>query len=170
MTLAPLLDASLAIQLHTLSAVLAFVLGALILFRRKGGTAHRLGGRVWAVLMVVVCITSMFIHAIQLVGIWSPIHLLSISTLFFLYRGIAAARARRMVEHRATMQGLYLGALLIAGFFTFLPGRIMHSVFFEGPNPWAGILLSVVIAIVVAILVRAMIVERASTRRTVGLS
>ena len=30
------------------------------------------------------------------------------------------------------MIGLYLGALLIAGLFTFVPGRIMHKVLFGG--------------------------------------
>jgi len=28
------------------------------------------------------------------------------------------------------MIGLYVGALLIAGAFTFLPGRLMHQIFF----------------------------------------
>lgn len=164
MTLAPLLEASLAIQIHTLSAVLAFLLGGLVLFREKGGFIHRLGGRLWAVLMLVVCVTSMFIHSIQLVGLWSPIHILSIVTVVFLYRGIAAARARRIVEHRATMQGLYLGALVIAGLFTFLPGRIMYEVFFEGPRPWLGVLVSVVIVGFLLMLLRTMLLEAGRAR------
>lgn len=145
MTLTPLLEASLAIQIHTLSAVLAFVLGAWVLFRRKGDTIHRVGGKVWFVLMLVVCVTSMFIHSIQMIGIWSPIHLLSISTTWFLFRGIAAARARRIHDHQATMKGLYLGALIIAGFFTFMPGRIMYEVFFGGPDLWVGVAAAAII-------------------------
>jgi uncharacterized membrane protein len=34
--------------------------------------------------------------------------------------------------HRSTMIGLYVGALVIAGLFTFVPGRIMHKVLFGG--------------------------------------
>jgi len=34
--------------------------------------------------------------------------------------------------HRNSMVGLFVGALVIAGAFTFLPGRIMHAVVF-GP-------------------------------------
>jgi uncharacterized membrane protein len=40
------------------------------------------------------------------------------------------ARHRRVVKHRNAMISIFLGALLIAGFFTFLPGRIMHAVAF----------------------------------------
>lgn len=153
MTLTPLLEASLAIQIHTLSAVLAFLLGACVLFRRKGDAFHRAGGKIWVVLMLVVCATSMFIHAIQMIGIWSPIHLLSISTIWFLYKGVAAARRRRIHEHQATMKSIYLGALVIAGFFTFMPGRIMHEVFFSGPDRRFGIATALLIALIVCALV-----------------
>jgi uncharacterized membrane protein len=33
-------------------------------------------------------------------------------------------------RHRKTMIGIFTGGLLIAGLFTFLPGRIMHVVVF----------------------------------------
>lgn len=153
MNLTPLLEASLAIQIHTISAVLAFLLGACVLFRRKGDAFHRAGGKIWVVLMLVVCATSMFIHAIQMVGIWSPIHLLSISTTWFLYKGVAAARQRHIHEHQATMKSIYLGALVIAGFFTFMPGRIMHEVFFSGPDRRFGIAAALLIALIVCALV-----------------
>ena len=32
--------------------------------------------------------------------------------------------------HMATVIGLYVGALLIAGAFTFVPGRLMYGLFF----------------------------------------
>ena len=35
-------------------------------------------------------------------------------------------------RHQRAMIGLFAGALVIAGVFTFLPGRIMHAVLF-GP-------------------------------------
>lgn len=145
MTFQPLLEASTAIQIHTAAAVLAFLLGGMILFRKKGDRLHRMGGRVWVALMLTVCLSSFFIHTIRLVGPWSPIHLLSIGTLVALARGVGLARARRIMEHRRTMQATYVGALLIAGFFTFMPGRIMYDVFFGGLQPMAGVAVAAAI-------------------------
>ena len=154
MTLAPLENASFAIQIHVAVAVLAFLLGGLVLFRTKGDKAHRMAGKIWVVLMLLVAITSFFIHTIRLVGPWSPIHLLSIITLWSLYSGIRAVRRKRILEHRRTMQSLYLGALVIAGVFSFLPGRIMHEVFFGGQNPWVGVIFLAAIAVFILWLAR----------------
>ena len=132
MTLQPLLESSLAIQLHTVSAVMAFVIGGLVLFRRKGDRLHRLGGRIWVALMGLVCISSFFIHTLQVVGIWSPIHILSVTTVIALLGAVRSARMGRIVEHRRIMQMTYFGALILAGYFTFLPGRIMYRTVFAG--------------------------------------
>lgn len=134
MTLAPLLEASPAIQLHAVAAITAFVLGAIVLFRRKGGAMHRTLGRAWVLLMLVVALSSFFIHTIGMWGPWSPIHLLSIGTIASLGYGIASIRLRNVAAHRRVMQTTYVGALCIAGFFTFLPGRIMHDVVFSGSD------------------------------------
>jgi uncharacterized membrane protein len=147
MTLEPLLEASLAIQMHAAAAVLAFLLGGMILFRKKGDRLHRMGGRIWVGLMVVVCLSSFFIHTIRMLGPWSPIHLLSVGTLVALAWGIGLARARRIMEHRRTMQSTYAGALVLAGFFTFMPGRIMFEVFFEGPRPAVGVAVAAAVVI-----------------------
>jgi len=132
MTLQPLLDSTFAIQIHTVSAILAFVLGGLVLFRRKGDRLHRMGGRIWVGLMGLVCISSFFIHTIQLVGIWSPIHLLSVGTLIALIGGVRSAWMGQIVKHQQTMQWTYFGALILAGYFTFMPGRIMYRMVFGG--------------------------------------
>lgn len=132
MTLQPLLDATVAIQIHTVSAILAFVLGGLVLFRRKGDRLHRMGGRIWAGLMGLVCVSSFFIHTVQVIGIWSPIHVLSVTTLAALIGGIRSARAGSILEHQRIMQWTYFGALILAGYFTFLPGRIMYRMVFGG--------------------------------------
>lgn len=139
MNLVPLLEASPAIQLHVAAAFAAMLLGAAILFRRKGDRAHRLAGRVWVGLMLVVCVSSFFIWTIRLWGIWSPIHLLSVGTLVSLTYAVGMARAKNIIAHRRTMQATYAGALVITGFFTLLPGRTMHAVFFGGEQPLAGV-------------------------------
>jgi uncharacterized membrane protein len=40
------------------------------------------------------------------------------------------AHTHRVAEHRRIMIGLFSGALVIAGLFTLLPGRIMRAVVF----------------------------------------
>lgn len=152
MTLQPLIDTTFAIQLHVMTAILAFFLGGMILFRRKGDRLHRIGGVIWVGLMLVVALSSFFIHVSRMVGIWSPIHLLSIATIIFLVRGVWYARQRNIAAHRGVMQGLYLGALVLAGFFTFMPGRIMYRVFFEGPSPAVGVAVALTVVIGGAVL------------------
>ena len=130
MDLAPLTHAALPIQLHAYAALGAFVLGAVQLAGVKGTTRHRALGYTWAALMLVVAISSFWVHEIRLWGPWSPIHLLSIFTLVMLPLGLWAAHSHAVSRHRSTMIGLYLGALVIAGLFTLAPGRIMHKVLF----------------------------------------
>jgi len=132
MTLAPLLAASPPIQAHAFAAIAAFVLGAMQLAAPKGTIPHRLCGWLWAALMLTVAISSFFIHEIRLWGAWSPIHLLSVLVVFMLPLAIAHARRRDVRRHQRVMVGLFAGALIIAGIFTLLPGRIMHAVVF-GP-------------------------------------
>lgn len=132
MTLAPLLAAPAVIQLHAFAAMSAFALGAVQLAAPKGTLPHRLFGWIWATLMLAVILSSFFIHTIRLWGPWSPIHLLSLFTLVTLPLALLYARRHDVRQHRRAMLGLFLGALVIAGAFTLLPGRIMHAVVF-GP-------------------------------------
>jgi uncharacterized membrane protein len=132
MTLAPLLTASPAIQMHAFAALAAFALGAVQLTAPKGTIPHRLFGWLWAGLMLTVVLSSFFIHEIRLWGPWSPIHLLSIFTLVMLPMAVWRARRHDVRRHQRAMVGLFAGALVIAGLFTLLPGRIMHAVLF-GP-------------------------------------
>lgn len=133
MTLAPLLDASAAIQIHAFSAIAAFGLGLVQFAAPKGTLPHRAVGGVWVTLMLVVCISSFFIHELRIWGEWSPIHLLSIWTLLVLPVAVLRAHRHEVLRHKRAMIGLFGGALVIAGLFTFWPGRIMHAVLF-GPS------------------------------------
>jgi uncharacterized membrane protein len=80
--------------------------------------------------MALVAISSFWINQIRLVGPWSPIHLLSIFTLTMLPLAVWRAHTHQVAAHRRMMIGLFSGALVIAGLFTLLPGRIMHAVVF----------------------------------------
>ncbi len=63
-------------------------------------------------------------------GTWSPIHLLAIFTLVMVPLAVRHAHRHNVGQHRRAMMGIFLGALVIAGLFTFMPGRIMHAVVF----------------------------------------
>ena len=130
MSLAPLLQASPAIQIHAAAAIAAFALGLVQFALPKGTTRHRVTGWLWVTLMVVVSVTAFFIHELRIWGPWSPIHLLAIFTLAMLPMAVLHARRHRVPDHKRAMVSIFLGALIIAGLFTFLPGRIMHGIVF----------------------------------------
>jgi uncharacterized membrane protein len=132
MSLAPLLAAPAVIQIHAFAALGAFGLGAIQLAAPKGTIPHRTIGWIWAGLMLTVVLSSFFIHTIRLWGPWSPIHLLFLLVLATLPLAIWHARRHNVRRHRQAMLMLFTGALVIAGAFTLLPGRIMHAVVF-GP-------------------------------------
>ena len=132
MSLAPLFEAGPAVPLHAFAAMAAFALGILQLAAPKGTLPHRALGWGWVALMLVVALSSFWIHQIRLVGPWSPIHLLSIFALAMLVLGVMAARTKNIRRHKITMVSVFFGALVIAGVFAFMPGRIMHAVIF-GP-------------------------------------
>jgi len=123
-----LLNASPAIQIHAFAAMAAFALGVVQLTAPKGTLPHRTIGWAWVVLMMMVCVTSFWIHELRVWGPWSPIHLLSIFTLGALPFAVIHARRHNVIRHRKAMIGIFTGALVIAGIFTFWPGRIMYAV------------------------------------------
>jgi uncharacterized membrane protein len=130
MSPAPLLSASPAIQFHAFAAMAAFGLGLVQLAAPKGTLPHRTVGWIWVALMVVVSVSAFFVHEIRLWGSWSPIHLLALFTLVVLPLAVWHAHRHEVEKHRNRMVALFVGALVIAGVFTFLPGRIMHAVMF----------------------------------------
>lgn len=151
MSLDPLLQASPAIQIHAFSAIAAFALGAVVLWRRKGTALHRALGRIWVVLMLVVATSALFINEIRLIGPFSPIHIFVVMTYVGIAQGLWAIIVQRNVAaHRAGMQGVYIGALLLAGAFTFLPERRMHAVLFGADAGWMPSLIVIGLALAIA--------------------
>ncbi len=77
-----------------------------------------------------IAASSFWIHELRIWGDFSPIHLLGIFTLVMLPLAVLAARRHNVRRHARIMIGTFVGALIIAGAFTFFPGRIMHDVLF----------------------------------------
>ena len=132
MSLDPLLAAPPVVQVHAFAAMAAFVLGLVQLAAPKGTLPHRTTGYVWVGLMLVVAASSFAIHGIGQWAGFSLIHVLSVMVLVLLPLAVLAARRHRVGTHRRAMIALFAGALVIAGAFTFVPGRIMHRVLLGG--------------------------------------
>lgn len=128
-SLAPLITASLAIQIHVIGAVSTFLIGLLLLCAPKGFRLHKTMGWAWVISMAVTAISSFFITGLMGSN-YSPIHALSAWTMIGLPFGVAAIRRRDVNKHRHTMTGMFVGGMVIAGLFSFLPGRLMWEIFF----------------------------------------
>ena len=59
-------------------------------------------------LMVIVSLSSFWVHELHLWGPWSPIHLLSIFTLLMLPLAVWAAHRHAVDYHRRAMTGIFL--------------------------------------------------------------
>ena len=82
--------------------------------------------------MILIAGTSLFIHTIRTWGPWSPIHLLSLFTLVVVPLAVLRARQHNVRAHRWAMIWIFSLALVVTGFFTLAPGRIMSKVVFGG--------------------------------------
>lgn len=115
-------DAALLIHITTVTP--AIPLGLYIFLNRKGGPRHRLLGKIWLTLMGITALATFFIRNVGDGGL-SWIHLFSVMTLIGIPRAILTARRGRIAKHKAHLVNLYIGALVIAGGASFLPGRTM---------------------------------------------
>ena len=125
-----LLNEPSPIPLHAMMAILAIILGGVQLYLKKGTKLHRTLGWIWVALMLVVSVSSFFIHEIKLWGRYSPIHLLSLWTIFSVGLAIYFVRVGNLKRHKQVMIALYFFALILTGFFTLMPGRVMHQIIF----------------------------------------
>ena len=126
----PILTAGPAIQLHIATILIALIATAIILPMRKGTRLHRMTGWVWASSMIVTALVTFWINSFDFAFGFSPIHIFSLVVLFNVPYAIVSARRGDIVAHKNAMIGTVVGALGIAGLFTFTPGRIMWEVFF----------------------------------------
>jgi len=124
----PLRNAAVLAHLATVMAALPLGVSQLVL--PKGTLRHRSLGYIWCGLMTFTALISFAIHQINARGL-SPIHLFSVLTLVCVPVIIVQARRHDVEGHRRTVLGLMIGALVIAGFFTFLPSRALGGLLFR---------------------------------------
>lgn len=135
----PLLQAPWVVQAHAFSAMAAFVLGLVQFSAPKGTLPHKTLGAVWVVLMSVIAASSIFIRPALYPGLpfaqwFSFIHFFTALTTAGIIGGVSLllAGGPRLKRHSRPFLSIFIGGLVIAGAFAFLPGRIMHKVVFGG--------------------------------------
>ncbi len=111
------------IYFHIATIVPVLLIGPFILFRKKGDKIHILIGRIWAVLMIVSCLTS---FGIRHNGSFSWLHGLAAWTTFCMFAGIYHVRKQNIVKHKRYMIGSYIG-VVIAFIFALRPERLLGS-------------------------------------------
>lgn len=117
----------IAVAVHVVAAIAAVPLGGYVLWSKKGDARHKALGRLWAGMMMVIALSSLWLRSLS--GGFSFIHLFSILTLVSIPLAIFYARRGQVQEHLSTMRGLYVG-LVVAGLFSFLPGRLIGTALF----------------------------------------
>ncbi len=120
-------SAPLALAIHVATVIPALFLGGIVMFGRQGTPLHKMLGRIWAALMMITAISSFWLQG--LVGGIGPIHIFSVLTLVSIPRAIWAIRNGNVRAHQRAMAGPYIG-LLVAGLFSFMPGRLMGMLVF----------------------------------------
>ena len=119
---------------HLGSIVPAFLIGTFLLLNRKGSPKHKLLGKIYMTLMLFTAITTLFMSAAigpAFLGHFGFIHIFSISVFYTVPSAYFAVQNGDIAKHKGNMIGLYFGGLLIAGAFTFAPGRLLHTWLFS---------------------------------------
>ena len=104
--------------IHTIFSVVALLAGGYVLLNHKGTQRHKVVGRVYAISMLVLLITSFFIF--DLFGSFGPFHVLSIVSIITLALGMyfpLFARQNRgwLIQHYMWMSYSYVGLVMAGG-------------------------------------------------------
>lgn len=119
---------------HLATVLPAFAIGTYMMVRRKGSATHRLLGKIYMSLMMATAVVTLFMPALvgpKLLNHFGFIHLFSVLALYSVPQAYFAARRHDVKTHKGAMIGLYIGGLLIAGAFAFMPGRLLNTWLFH---------------------------------------
>jgi uncharacterized membrane protein len=119
--------------MHLATVVPSFIIGTVILFIKKGTNIHKKAGRIYMVLMLITAIITLFMQAQvgpRLFNHFGWIHSFSFLTIYTVPTAYIAVKKGNIKSHKRKMILLYFGAIIIAGGFTFFPGRYLNELFF----------------------------------------
>lgn len=118
---------------HLATVVPCFFIGTILLIIKKGTPIHRSLGKIYMVLMLVTALITLFMQAHvgpRILNHFGWIHLFSFLTLYTVPKSYLALKRHDIKSHKRGMIILYFGAIIIAGGFTFVPGRFLYEFFF----------------------------------------
>lgn len=127
------MDYNILMYSHLATVVPCVFIGGLLLLIKKGTKTHKYLGRVYMVLMLITAVITLFMPAKvggSVLNHFGWIHLFSFLTIYTIPTAYLAIKKGKVKTHKRKMILLYVGAILIAGAFTFTPGRYLHEVFF----------------------------------------
>lgn len=116
--------------LHLGTVLPAFFIGTFLLLNQKGSSKHKMLGKFYMLLMLFTATVTLFMSAEvgpTLLGHFGFIHLFALLVFYSVPAAYIAIRKGDIKKHRMNMLGLYFGGLVIAGAFTFAPGRLLHT-------------------------------------------
>lgn len=130
------------IAIHLTAALGTVVLGPIALWARQGRVQrphlHRAFGYAWVTLMVATALSALFIRDPRLPNIagYTPIHLFVPYVAYSLFTAFRQLARGSIAGHRKAMQRLYIGACVVAGAFTLMPGRYLGTLVW---HQWLGV-------------------------------
>lgn len=118
---------------HLATVIPCFVIGTYLLLAKKGTPIHKILGRVYMILMLITATITLFMSAKvgpPFINHFGYIHLFSVLTIYTVPTAYIAIKKGNVKSHKRKMIILYFGAIIIAGGFTFFPGRYLYELFF----------------------------------------
>ncbi len=88
------------------------------------------------VLMLVTALVTLFMPAHvgpSFLGHFGFIHLFCLVVWYSVPAAYFAARVGNITKHKFNLIAVYVGGILIAGGFAFMPGRLLHAWLFSSP-------------------------------------
>ncbi len=148
MSVHPFLTLPIIIQVHMIAALLALIIGAFVLFQKQRGRLHRVLGYLWVTAMAMLAISAFGIPSHFGPFRFGLLHGFAVVTLWSLWTGVQHARQRNFDAHQTVLRSLYSNGLIVAGAFTFLPGRTVNRMVFGVHQELGWLVIAVVCGIV----------------------
>ena len=119
--------------IHLATVLPCFLIGTILLIIKKGTKIDIYSGRVYIILMLITATVTLFMPAQvgpRFLDHFGLLHSFSLLTIYSVPTAYLVIKAGNVKVHKRKMILLYFGAIILAGGFTFYPGRYLYTLFF----------------------------------------
>ena len=119
--------------IHLVTVIPCFIIGTMLILIKKGNRFHRQFGRIYMILMLITAVVTLFMPVQvgpRILNHFGWIHSFSFLTIYTVPTAYLAIKNGNIKSHKRKMILLYFGAIVVAGGFTFFPGRYLYELFF----------------------------------------